>query len=331
MAKGFGTLLSYNMLAKKEIFNSLLNALWLRPESALWYAHMLSSAKRMAAHKLPQPSLDFGVMDGLNTFVLLGGNVPVSFDVFDEVLTDTKMFKKSTLKHDYYDCVQKKIKWKLLAPKNKFTFGLDWKKSHLIKAKRFHSHKELILWDPKKSIEGIKENTLGGIWAPNIYWMEDLPETLIKLVKITKPGGKIITIVPDKELPRHMVLNGKGEFPEPWLKDLDRGRYQNASRMKKNFQEWNSFFRSQNIKVLHHEKFLPAEINSIYEIGFRPMFGPLVEMRSLIKKLGDEQFLQIKKAWLKQIKVLAKPFFSRAAFYSNHSYLWHMFVISPNK
>ena len=86
----------------RAMFRCLIPALWLRPESALWYAHMLTLAKEYLG-QFESPSLEFGCMDGVNSFILLDGKFDDSFDVYNEVQWDKDSHKRSTLSNDYFD------------------------------------------------------------------------------------------------------------------------------------------------------------------------------------------------------------------------------------
>src|SRR5262245_12207459 len=151
--------------SRSAIFRKLLTALWLRPESALWYSHMLSEAQSFGADRLPRPAVEFGAMDGLNGFVLLGGDVDFRFDVFQEVEWSYDAHLNSTLRNDYYDRVNEVNDiWKLnKAPVSRFDYGIDWKASHLGKARRAQAHDKLILWDPGTPLGMFEDRSIGGI------------------------------------------------------------------------------------------------------------------------------------------------------------------------
>ena len=120
---------------RKKIFQSLIRAYWLRPESALWYSHMLAEAKNFEVDEFNGKTLDFGCMDGINSYVLNGGLIPLEFDVFDETKT-IKSFESMRASEDFYDEVDKNLLWNLTETKKKFDWGLDWKETHLRKTAR---------------------------------------------------------------------------------------------------------------------------------------------------------------------------------------------------
>lgn len=320
------------MAERKKIFEHLVSALWLRPESALWYAHMLAAAKTFSAHCLPEPSLDFGCMDGLNSFVLMGGIPPAEFDVFDEVIADAEAHRRSSLRDDYYDFAAAETRWDLDPPPQRFSIGVDWKAAHITKAARFFVHQTLMLWEPGTALQDVEDHSIGGIWAPNIYWMENVAQILAEFSRIVRPGGRIITMGPDVTLTSHMLYAHRTNFDEAWLADLDRGRHVNASRNGRSLSDWSRLFERSRLNIVAHQGFVPLALNAVYEIGFRPMFVPLIEMRRQLLEISRQDLLAVKMAWLERLHELAAPFLDDKVLNGlGSATLWHMFALTPGK
>jgi len=313
------------------IFKSLLNALWLRPESALWYAHMLSAAHSFGAGSLSAPSLEFGCMDGVNSFVILGGDVPFKFDVFSETSWDRTSHTRSSLRDDYYDKVSQETAdtWCIGPPPRQFTYGVDWKESHIQKAARLQAHGDLVLWTPGTPLSTFDDASISGIWAPNIYWMDDLGLVLSEFKRVLKSGGQIVTIGPDAALVDHMLYRHGARFDGNWIADLDRGRHVNAQRNGRTFDEWKFLFEKSRLGVVRHEGFLPSEVNDLYEVGFRPMFAPLLQMREGLQVAGDGALHSVKKIWIERIVMLLGPFLDNETLYNfKGPLLWHIFELT---
>ena len=185
-------------------------------------------------------------MDGLISYLLMQGEIDLSFDVFEEVVSDQNFFKKSNLKFDYYDNVSSDEKWNLPNPIKKFDYGVDWKDSHITKSKRLNVHKNLISWDLKTNLSKLVNDKIDEIWAPNIYWINDLPILFRQFHRIMSfENTRIITLGPDKSLAKNMIYSMKGDFDKNWLKDLDRGRHENAQKNGKSLDEWNKLFKKK--------------------------------------------------------------------------------------
>jgi hypothetical protein len=321
--------------SRHDIFRRLLIALWLRPESALWYSHMLHAAQSLGADALPSPTLEFGSMDGLNAFVLLGGEIDFSFDVFGDVEWSYDAHKRSTLANDYYDRVNAKSEnlWpRNTRPERRFDYGIDWKTTHIEKAARAGVHDQLILWQPNSPLNMIGDSSIGGIWAPNTYWMDDVDGLFREFARITRRDGKIVTIVPDVKLLDHMLYRFAEPIDKVWAQDLDRGRYENASRSAATLEQWRLRIQSASLRIIEHKGFIPPVVAGIYEIGFRPLFAVLMNMYEKIKSRSPDDLIALKRNWVDTVDFFVTPFVDDtylAAF--GQETLWHIFALQPDK
>jgi SAM-dependent methyltransferase len=321
--------------SRRDIFRQLLTALWLRPESALWYSHMLSAAQSLGAHALPSPSMEFGCMDGLNAFVLLGGHVDAEFDVFGEVNWSYDAHRKSTLADDYYDRTSSESEhlWRHnMGPHTRFGWGLDWKQSHIEKARRFGAHEQFVLWTPGQPFTMFADDHFMGIWAPNAYWMDDVDGLLREFARVTQPSGRIVAIVPDRCVLDHMLFAFARTIDENWAQDLDRGRYENALRSASGYETWLERIEAASLRVIAHDRFIPAVVGEMYEVGFRPMFAVFMNMYEKIRDHSPEALRELKRNWIEEVEFFASPFVDDeclARFGDEH--LWHIFALQPNK
>lgn len=317
-------------MTNNQFIEPLLNALWLRPESALWYSYMLEAARDFGAHELARPNLDFGCMDGLNSYLLLGGKPPFSFDVFDSVTTDGDMYRKTTLEDDYYDVPPASLEMAFPVIEHPFDFGCDWKQSHVDRARQFNSHRQLQLIPRTGLMHQVATDSLMGIWAPNLYWMKNVEQVLAEFSRIVSREGKIVTILPDRSVLSTLVLRHTPRLRHQWLAQLDRGRYENASRSARSFDEWTRSFESSGLIVRRASRFLPRPVNHVYEIGFRPMFGPLLAMRNGLVASSREDFLDVKHAWVMRVReLLDLAWGGDPEVESDDSKLWHIFELAP--
>ena len=317
-------------MANLQFFAPLLSALWLRPESALWYSQLLQAARSFGAHELPRPNLDFGCMDGLNSYIMLGGEPPFPFDVFELASVDPAMHHRTTLNDDYYDVPLASSFWDFPLVNYPFDIGVDWKQSHIDRARQFGAHRDFLLIGQDGSMSGIPANSVMGIWAPNLYWMRNVDQVLSEFRRVVRAEGKIITIVPDRALLGTLVNRHNSQLSGEWLASLDRGRYQNASRSAQSLEAWLQTFERSNLSVLRNSTFLPATISHIYEIGFRPMFGPLLAMRRSLMLASPEAFLEVKREWVSRISELLDLLWSETVeIEGDNTHLWHIFELAP--
>lgn len=319
-----------NLEQTKRMFRTLLAALWLRPESALWYAHMLSAASDFLGSGFAQPSLEFGSMDGVNTCILLGGELPFDFDVFQETRWDKDSHLRSSLLDDYYDVTRDDVALRLeRKPRCRISVGVDWKDAHFVKAGRLDTFERFAWWKAEGgSIANVDDHSIETIWAPNIYWLPEVARVLAEFRRVLKPGGRIVTIGPDRELLNHVIYRFAGVAPEPWLRDLDRGRHENARQNARTHAEWQSLFSGGGFAISRHRQFIPSLVGDAYEVGFRPMFAPLLHMYEKIRASSPETLLALKRDWVASLETLGAPLCDETWMRKRgNPYLWHIFEL----
>jgi len=317
-------------VTREEIFRRLLSPLWLRPESALWYAHMLFAAGEMLGPDLESPSMEFGCMDGVNTFVLLGGELGPGFDVFREV----HWSKQSHLDApgvDYFD-ITRAIELTdadfVRRPNGQLDVGVDWKPSHLTKSARLGVYRRLELCVPGQGLPELPTAHVRTLWAPNIYWMKDLPQTLAELSRVLSPEGRIVTIAPDRRLLEHMWFPRVRRLDEGLARALDRGRYDNARHNARTREEWESEFAAAGLEVRQHRRFIPALVGETYDLGLRPMFPVFMNMYERLERASPGEWLAFKLGWIRHLAELLTPLCTGPlAEADDDSMLWHVFEL----
>ncbi len=274
-------------------------------------------------------------MDGLNGFVLLGGEIPVTFDVFAEVQWDRQSHLRSTLADDYFDKISSEAldRWKFSPlPGAHWDHGVDWKSSHLQKAARFNAHDKLTLWNPNSPMSRFDDDSIGGIWAPNIYWMKNVSFVLKEFNRIVRLGGKIITIGPDLKLLDHMIFPIAAKLDKSLAADLDRGRFQNAISNSRTSEEWGALFSNAGLQVVKKGSFIPNVVADMYEIGMRPMFPVFMNMYEKLLAASPDEWLSFKKDWIARIDLLLSPFVDDEILSNfGHERVWHIFELTPQK
>ena len=306
----------------------LLIPLWLRPESALWYAHMLDEAQDFLG-SFEHPAMEFGCMDGVNTFVLLDGEFDWSFDVFSDVTWSKSSHKRSTLNDDYFDAVAPTVPTNIIRKPHKgsFDIGLDWKKNHVVKAERLNIFREFILCDLNKPLDMVNTETLQTIWAPNLYWVNNLLLYIQELHRILYSNGRLITIVPDVKQLEYSFYRFASNETRPWFQDLDRGRNTNYQKTARCYGDGADMFESSGFTVSQHRQFLPSLVGKFYDIGFRPMFPVFMNIHEQLKRsISSEEFLDLKRHWITTITHFMEPLCD-ASWMSHMEHLWHIFEL----
>ena len=298
------------MLNAEEIFRNLLPHLWLRPERALWDAIELSAVSKILLPNLKSPSMEYGCTDGLNTFVMLGGRLSFEYDDYSDI-PDVQTDDGGELNFDYFESPPKDILPKIICtPIAKFDLGLSWKISHLTRAARLGVYKKLNLMQFDKA-DSENFGKFSTIWAPQLFWTsnEFMLEKLVDLESMLNPGGSLITILPT-ENQKLMDLNAKLKFPPATEKIIDKGISHNFSKNARSPKEWGRMFDKANFEIVEQIGFMNPIVSRFYHFGFRPMFGPLLKMHSILMKDNQNSFLKLKKNWVDTLHRFIDPLIS---------------------
>lgn len=301
-------------MTRKEFFKRLLVSYWLRPESALWYAHEAFLTQEAVAAKLKSPSLELGCMDGTSSFIMLGGEFGLAFDVY-------QIGRNQDGKVD--------IKTK---PRAKFDLGMTWKKEHLVEAERLGIYGKLIEHDLNKPLTMLENNRFATVWAPNFYWVDALQSLVTEVHRVLRQDGRLITVLPDLSALSHMIYQFKEKVPDGWIQDLDRGRYAHVARQARTLEQWKKFFEENKFKISRHERYLPNLILRVNDIGLRPLFPVLRETYEALQGKARGDFERIKQSWIDTIYHFLSPLCETDWMNLTESdTVWHLFELTPVK
>jgi SAM-dependent methyltransferase len=304
---------------RRSLLRRLLGPMWLRPESALWYAHEGAVARELLSVPFPGPSLEFGCMEGVASLAMMGGAFPDEFDVYEHVV-------HAPGTEDYFDVSPGEAAPLALArePEDRFTVGLSWKQAHLEKAARLRLHERLVQADPNEP-QSFADEAFATIWAPNLYWVDRLAEVLLpELRRMLRPDGRLVTVLPDAGALEHSLTRLASGADTAWIAELDRGRAANIGRQARSAADWEEVFAAAGLRVERHLPFLPALIFRVNDIGLRPLFPVLMEIRD---SLAPEQRADIRRHWTELLFAQLAPLCDTE--WMGGPRVWHAFALVP--
>lgn len=313
-----------------DLLRRLLTTNWLRPENALWYAHMLEAANRVLGHPIAAPALELGAMDGVATFVMLGGEFAPQFDIYSEVTWTKSSIHWQSLRDDYFNAASMDgaAPPVVRRPSQVIDVGINWKRAHVDKASRLDLYRRLIECDPNQPMTMLEDESFATIWAPNLYWMDNLSGVLAELRRVLSRRGRLVTIVPDAVQLQHMIYRFADRADVEWLRDLDRGRYENTRRHARSADEWQAVFHGSGFGVTRHERFIPALVNQVYDIGLRPLFPVLMHMHESLRECSAEKLQALKDHWVETMGYFLRPLCDTAWMERiGGEYMWHVFEL----
>jgi hypothetical protein len=320
--------------SRREYLRRLLNLYWLRPESALWYAHEAAAARAYLGDPVPSPSLELACFDGAPTFVMLGGVFGPEFDVYSEVTWSADSIHWKSLKDDYYNVSsQSGAPMPVLErPQATFDFGLTEKQAHADKAARLGLHRRVLTHDPSAPLTMFEPGQLATIWAPNFYWVKDIGAALAEVRRVLRPDGRFVTVLPDVSVLQHLLYRLKDRADAAWIKDLDRGRHDNFARHARDLAGWTDLFAHAGLRVARHDDLIPLPVLKAWDVGLRPMFPVLMHVYEALKARAPDEWLKIKLQWIETADHFLGPLCDLDWMkHLQSEMVWHIFALQPTQ
>lgn len=316
----------------KDIFRRLLTPLWLRPERALWDAHELYAVRRMLG-RFERPALEYGCTEGVNTFVMLGGEFAPEYDDYGDLLQDggSEAGPRAAADADYFRRFRPEVQAAINTPAQaSFDVGVSWRQAHLEKSRRLSIYDQLHLIELNDAMTPLYPRRFRTVWSPNLYWSEPerLEDVLFEHVKILDSDGRMLTIVPDRAQIEAELWSKLSFLPGDWRSAMDRNIAGNLTGNARSDAEWRTFFRRCGLEASDHAGFLPRLVGDIYQVGFRPMFPVFLQMYSLLKAGSAEDFLDLKQHWIETIYHFMAPL-ADLRWQESEGYptLWHLYEL----
>lgn len=298
-----------------EYLKQFLNVYWLRPETALWRT---IDCVKMEKIKFEKPIIDIGCGDGIFSFIRAGGQFGSGFDMYSSVGNLDQFFENV----DIYNVFNENNSIYALLQKQKYKIdvGLDWKQPLLDKAEFLGLYDKLIRHDANYKLP-LEDHSFNTVFSNTVYWLDNAEGALKEFARIVTDKGKIILMLPDKNIRDYFIYNHYLKNKSLWAKLLDRGRYE---QMKKcySYDEWGKIFSNANLEVIFHDMNISQQFFKFWDIGLRPLSPVLIKMAN---SLGETKRKKMKEEWLKICFEICKPFLEEEL--KRKDNVFHLFVL----
>ena len=275
-------------------YKEFLRYNWLRPENALIDAYR---SRELAHHltKIKSNILDVSCGDGSFFFISSGGKFGPSTNIYGSLELNKSIKDSST---DFFDKFNKsfKVEW-TKAPKYHNLVGTDWKLNLLKKAKSIGIYSQLINCDNNYDLP--LNNTLFDlVYSNSLHWVKNYQKHVKNLIDNTNDNGILIfNVIEKKNYQSSFNQNLSPYFDKKGLTLLDSGRKKSWKGLF-GINEFDKYLLSQNNTNLI--KKIPCYgglITTIWNIGMRPFFSPLVKLvrnsSNKNRKIFQEEWISI--------------------------------------
>ena len=279
----------------------MLNAFWLRPETALWRE---LDIRAMAPFAFESPSLDLGCGDGTFSFIRAGGRFDDRFDVFQTVDHLDQFFDNV----DVFDAYRPPTSAVVAQPpRYEIDCGFDHKQNLLLKAGHLGLYRRLECGDAAAPLP-FSDGSFGSVFSNIVYWLDDPGLVIAEISRILRPGGRACLMLPNRTLPEFSFYNRlhleTGNPDWAFLEQLDRGRFADNIRHARSGATWEGMFQSAGLRVERHVSHLSKTVIQMWDIGLRPLFPALRRMAGAIPA---EELLPIKREWVAVLRHFLEP------------------------
>jgi len=289
---------------QQDLLHDFLNVYWLRPEVALFLAlssHVLQEAPFLPVEK---PSLDLGAGNGLFSFISMGGNLTLDYDVYLNAGNLEKFWENQ----DIYDNFSNRGDGKFIArkPIHTFSIGFDKKENLMKQASFLNLYEDYKIGDANKTWP-LGDGRLKSIFSNIFYWLKG-PEFLFRETsRVLGQGGRCFLALQDPSFPNYCPSYRSQDFSKykQVLKLLNRGRSE-SYLWRVPLRELENLAESNGLKVIYHRYYLSETVLRIWDIGLRPLSPVLISMAN---SLSPEQRIRHKKEWIDTLSKLLFPIF----------------------
>ncbi len=303
-------------------FDQLLNAFWLRPETAMWRE---IDIRAMDNFEFCSPSIDLGCGDGLFSFIRAGGCFGDSFDAFQAMGDLDRFFDNADVFDAYDESLSPAITQR---PAYQIDMGFDHKENLLKKSSTLGLYRELKMGDANHRLP-FDDESFNSLFSNIVYWLDDPRSVISEIARVLRPGGKACLMLPNQTLPEFSFYNQlhikTGDPRWSFLEKLDRGRFSDNIQQARSAKEWEEMFSSAGLRVNTHVHHLSKTAIQIWDIGLRPLFPVLQKMTGSIE---SDVLSGVKSQWIATFRQFLTPIVEMDAELGQHgNHAFHCYIL----
>jgi SAM-dependent methyltransferase len=263
----------------RELFDAYLNAVWLRPETALiQYAEACGLRSILAEASLPEgPHVDLGCGDGVHAALYTGWRFPADFDVFQSLDLSAR---------DMFDCFDPR-RFRAVArrtePAARALIGLDIKPTAIARATALGAFDRVDRADA--AALPLADASVASVFSNMLRDLGDtLPAALAEVRRALRPGGLLVlsAMTPAYRdalyfapLAERAMQSGDRAAAEALLR-LDRGRSV-FCRQQLPPERWAELLAAAGLELVEARPIVGPHAIRFWDVGLRPFAVPVIE------------------------------------------------------
>ncbi len=285
----------------ESVLRNYMIAYWLRPETAIWRTCDWMALKDFSFR---EPMAELACGDGLNSYIMLGGNLPFEWDDSLQV--------RNVSPEEYFDGVDiydyssedAVIPVEVPTPPLRYALGVDWKPNLLKKAALMKTHDALHVADLNDKLF-MPDESFMTVFSNSLYWVKNIDQLVAEIYRLLKPGGRLITLLVNSNMRKNMVIEKYFETKCRIFKYLDRGRHLHYEQPLEE-SEWKKIFTKAGFQISSWKGAISTRLVAIQEVGLRPIAPVIINMA---QKLSRQDMIEIKHQWISYFEYLSRPLF----------------------
>lgn len=276
-----------------------INALWLRPESAIWEAVASYEIRR---HLEGQIDLDLGSGNGIFSYITAGGRFTEDFDWFvqaDPSRPGENVFDHFKPKAFRDNFIAKK-------PDVACAAAFDRKQELLDQAATLGWYGSAVQGDIARPLP-FEDASMRQVFSNIVYWIKDPNPLLRELHRVVVPGGRLLLCLPDPAFV-DFCPSYKWRCPDfRWLKGINRER---AACIMRYFSPADVKFLAakHGFRLVARKGYLTKELLGFWDVGLRPLIRPLLRMTA---RLTPAERRDVKREWTRTLVQDMAPMLKR--------------------
>ncbi|MCF8067738.1 MAG: class I SAM-dependent methyltransferase [Desulfobacterales bacterium] len=248
---------------------------WLRPESAIFNFMQLKSLHKYRSY-FHYPTLDMGCGNGLISSIFFGGKLNFDFDNYGSIdLSNTDVYNSHTGSN--INILSKKP--------SPIGYGIDIKVNSINNAKDLNVFDDLNVGDIRNL--PFENNSVSTVFSNMIDDIkdDDLSQTFKEIYRVLRPDQYVIFTSPSEDYRNslfyypeiiRLIKADKADKAQQY-KQYDRGR---SHWLPRTTTFWKDFLEVHSFKLEVCESFLDDRLLKIWDVGLRPFFPKLLEIRN---------------------------------------------------